>query len=300
MKNKKLTLTAIILAAAVVLMAIFGIVTNIAKKPVIAQQDFPFTITYEYNGETIVIDDVYHAYFTGNAGYINVSGRNYDGYIDALGEGGGASYILRDDAEGSLYLHTNFHADYLMGDPEYDYFSFEPFAPIILYYDSEYNEYTDEQTLAEQGIRLMDWEYPQPIENSFRFSHITHMSGDVVIPFALIALVALIAVILFVKKDSSYIKRKIDIASVIFNVIILFTALPVSTLYGIFSDIAGSSPELYHQLGYIMPALIVLSVAASVALRRKNFHKAGFAVQFVGTGAYVLLMAILLILGESL
>lgn len=51
MKTKKLALPIIILAVAVVAMAIFGIVTNIAQKPTVTEHEFPFSITYELKGK---------------------------------------------------------------------------------------------------------------------------------------------------------------------------------------------------------------------------------------------------------
>ena len=294
MKTKKQLLPIIILVTAVLAMTVFGVVTNVAKKPTITEMDFPFSITYEYNGETITIDDVYSARFTKNDGYVQVTGRQYDGYITELGEGGGASYILRDDPKGSIYLHTNFYADYLMGDPAYEYFTYEAFEPTLLYYDAEYNEYTDEQTLAELGIKLIDWEYPEPIENSFVFSHIAHLSGAVVIPFLIIAVLALLAVIIFVKKEKDYTRRPIDTISIVLNFIISFTCVPFFTIYGIFSDINGSSGEFAHQLGYTLPALTVLGLASSVSLRRKGYRKGSFFAQFAGLAFFALLYIILL------
>lgn len=40
-----------------------------------------------------------------------------------------------------------FYADYLMGDPMYDYFDDNTFDPKLHYYDESENEYNDEETL---------------------------------------------------------------------------------------------------------------------------------------------------------
>ena len=295
MKSKKLLLPIIIIAAAIVAMSIYGVVTNIAQKPTITEKAFPFSITYEYNGETITIEDNYSAFFTGNDGYVKATGRQYDGHIDGLGEDGGASYILRNDPDGTIYLHTNFYADYLLGDPQYDHFNYWPFEPTLVYYDAEYNEYTDAESLAAQGVRLIDWEYPEPIENSLVFSKISHLSAAVVFPFALIAALALILVIIFVKKDQDLCKKTIDKISIALNFAIGLTVLPFTTIFGIFSDINGSTGALLHQIGYLMPAITLLGLAASVSLRRKGFHKGSFIAQFAGPLAFALLIVCLLI-----
>jgi hypothetical protein len=48
---------------------------------------------------------------------------------------------------------------------------------------------------------------------------------------------------------------------------------------------------------YFVPALTILSIAASVALRRKGYHKSGFFIQFVGVVVFVLIIAVYFILG---
>ena len=97
-----------------------------------------------------------------------------------------------------------------------------------------------------------------------------------------IGILALLAVIIFVKREKDLEKTKQDRFSTIFNFIIGLTVLPFATLYGAVSDIAGTSADFLHQLGYVIPVITVLGLTASVALRRKGFRKSGFAVQFVG------------------
>ena len=52
----------------------------------------------------------------------------------------------------------------------------------------------------------------------------------------------------------------------------------------------GVSAALSHQMGYLVPALTVLGIAASVSLRRKGFAKSGFAVQFIGPAVMGLIL----------
>ena len=81
--------------------------------------------------------------------------------------------------------------------PSYD--SEREIAGQIVYSDPEGNSFENEQSLLEQGIRLVHWEYPDPIENSFVFSHISYLTGQSVIPFVLIAAAVLLMVLIFVK-----------------------------------------------------------------------------------------------------
>ena len=50
MKSKKLLLPTIIISVAILAMAVFSVVSNIAQKPTITKGEFPFSITYELDG----------------------------------------------------------------------------------------------------------------------------------------------------------------------------------------------------------------------------------------------------------
>ena len=262
-------------------MAVYSIVTNIAKKPTITEKDFAFSITYELNGETHTIDDVYSVRYDRNDGYADTKDRIYVGKIGEMNEGD-TNYILQKDEEGRIELITNFYPDYLMGDSAYEYFDDGDFEPQILYYDAEEIEYTDEETLSEQKVKLISFEYPTPIENSFVFSHISYFSGAVVLPTVLIALLALVAIMILVKKEKDLTYKAIDKISIILNFVIGFTLVPFATIVGMLIDINGGGPELYRQILYFIPALLVLCIATSVALRREGYGKKSLVAQLIG------------------
>jgi cytochrome bd-type quinol oxidase subunit 2 len=194
-------------------------------------------------------------------------------------------------------LYTNFYPDYLMGDTEYDYFSHKDFKPELVYYDyPDYNEYTDDRTLLEHGVQLISWDYPEPVENTFVFSHISYLSSEVVFPLLLIAVSALLAVMIFVKKETDFVRQRTDVISTVFNYLIALFAVPFLTIFACLSDINGSGPDLSHQIIYLIPAITVLSLAASVSLRRKDFRRSSLAVQFIGFA----LLALAIIMDPSL
>ena len=296
MKLKKLMLPIIILVVAVISMTAFVIVNGISKKPTITEEKFPFSITYELNGKTETIEDVYEASFVGHGGYADPKFRIYEGKIAGMQYEGDTAYVLSESSEGRIVLVTNFYADYMMGDPQYDYFVWETFAPMMLYYDSQEVEYTDEETLLSKGVKLISWEYPQPVENNLVFSHIAILSSEVVLPTVFIGALALLAMIILVKKGKSSKKAKngkSDKISVVLNFIIGIVVIPFMTVFGAFLDIIGNSAELGQQLLYIIPAFSLLCLAASVGLRRKGFKKGGLAIQFVGP----VLFAVVLVSG---
>lgn len=291
MKSKKAVLPVVILVVAILAIALYSVVTSIAQKPTVTEGEFPFSITYELNGETVTINDVYRARYDRNDGYADTKTRVYLGEIGNMGEGN-TVYTLRKDDGGSIELYTNFYADYLMGDSEYDYFDDEAFEPQIFYYDAEGIEYGDEETLSAHGAKLISFEYPTPMENSFVFSHISYFSGAVVIPTLLIALLALIATLIFVKKERELPYKAIDTISIVMNFIISFTLVPFVSLVAMLIDIEGGGPELSRQILYFIPAFSVLCIAASVALRRKGHSKKSLFVGLMGLAVFVVYLIV--------
>ena len=120
------------------------------------------------------------------------------------------------------------------------------------------NEYYDEETLAKQGVKLISFEYPTPVENSLIFSHISYFSGAVVLPTLLIALLALLATIIFVRKEKELKYKTIDIVSIVLGFVIGLTLIPFVSILAFFIDIEGGGPELYYQILYFIPAVSVL------------------------------------------
>ena len=171
MRSKKLFLLTIILVAALVMTMVSALIAGIALKPEITESEFPFSITYELDGETVTINDVYKVRYEEDKTY---KYRIYNGEICDKEEDN-TYYTLKKEETGRIELWTHFYADYLMGDPEYDYFVDEPFEPRIYCYDAEETEFSDEETLAKHGAKIISFQYPEPIENSLTFSHFTEV-----------------------------------------------------------------------------------------------------------------------------
>lgn len=289
MKNKKLFLPAVILIVAVLATVAYTVISHIAKKPTITEAEFPFSITYELDGETVTINEVYKARYVGNSGYSDTLTRMYVGETESSGDTG-TVYTLKKSENGRIELWTHIYPDYLMGDPEGDYFDDREFEPSIYFFDLEETEYSDEETLAAHGVKLISFEYPTPIKNSFVFSHISYTNSVVVIPTMIIALLALIATFIFVKKEIKY--KTIDIISIVFNWIITVVYLPFVTVLGGLIDIEGGGPELYYQFAHFLPVFSLLSIVASVALRRKGYGISSLIAQFAGPAAFVIYLAV--------
>ena len=291
MKNKKLSLPAIILGVAVLAIAAYSILSSIAYKPTVTEGEFPFSITYELDGKTVTINEVYKARYDRNDGYADTKTRVYVGGVGDSEEGS-TSYVLKRDENTRIELYTHLYPDYLMGDSEYDYFDDEAFEPKIYYYDADEIEYSDEETLAAHGVKLISFEYPTPIENPLVFSHISYLSGAVVLPILLLALIALIVMISCVRKEKELKYKAVDIVSIVLNFIIGFTIIPFVTLLAFFINIEGGGPELYYQIIYFIPALSVLCTAASVALRRKGHGIMSLITTLMGPAVFALYLIV--------
>ncbi|MBR4292018.1 MAG: hypothetical protein IKT54_00185 [Clostridia bacterium] len=299
MKNKKLFLPAIILAAAVFVIALYSFIFSIAQKPTVTEGEFPFSITYELDGETVTINEIYKARYDRNDGYADTKSRVYVGEIGDMGEGN-TVYTLKEDGNTRIELWTRLYPDYLMGDPQYDYFDDCDFAPAIYYYDADYQEFSDEETLTAQGVKLISYEYPSPIENTLVFSHLSYLNGEVVPPTFIVALLALIATIIFVRKEKELKYKAIDIVSIVLGFVVFLTVIPFATMLALMIDIEGGGSELYYQLLYFIPAFSVLCTSASVALRRKGHGVKSLIAELLGPIAFALYMLVFYVIGALL
>ena len=291
MKNKKLFLPAIILVAAILLTAAYAVISSIAKKPTVTEAEFPFAITYELDGERITIEDVYKVTYVKNDKDDNHKGRVYIGKCLSSGKED-TNFILKQNENSRIELWTHLYPDYLMGDAQYDYFDDEAFAPKIYYFDSQETEYHDEETLAAQGVKLISFAYPTPIENKLVFSHISYLSGANVLPMLLIALLALLATIIFVRKEKELKYKATHIISIVLNGIIGSVYLLFVTILALLIDIEGGGPDLYYQLLYFIPAFSVLCIAASIALRRKDYGGSSLIAQLLGPVAFAVYLIV--------
>ena len=293
MKRFKLFFPTIILVAAIVLTAISAFISGIALKPTVTESEFPFSITYELDGETVTINDVYKVRYEENKKY---KSRIYIGEIGNLGEDN-TIYTLKTEKNGRIELWTHFYPDYLMGDAEYNYFDEEAFEPRIYYYDAEENEFYDKETLSEQGVKLISFEYPEPIENSMAFSHIIIPESDVVVPTVIIAVLAMLATIIFVKKDNDYTSMPINTVTVVFNFIIGFIVMPFFMTFAGLLEAMGDVGDIMNLIIYLLPALAILSITASIGLRRKLYGKSALLVQFISPAVFAVIMFICACLG---
>ena len=110
-------------------------------------------------------------------------------------------------------------------------------------------------------------------------------------------MLALIATIIFVKKEKELKYKAVDIVSIVLNFVIGFTLIPFVTILGVFIDIEGGGPELYYQVTYFIPTVVTLCIAASVALRRKGYGVKSLIAELIGPAVFAVYLIVFYVAG---
>jgi hypothetical protein len=279
MNIKKMKLPIIILVIGLILAIASCFFTGIMKEPTIKEHAFDYSVTYSVDGEVKTHKGSYQCSFIGHDGYDDPTLRLYDGVhkIDGtVSESFGFKVAQKAGVELSIIIDMD--ADYLMGDPDkYEYVSGNE-APCLEAIDAEgYPVEISEVFDAE----IISWEYPEPIENSFKFVGISRLYSISMGVMLAIAILTMIACIIFVRREKDINYKLLDRFSIAVNFIIGFTTLPFITAVVFLLPLVMDSDSLMYQIYLCIPALIAFAIAASVALRRKGFTKSGFFVQLV-------------------
>ena len=269
----------IILVIGLVLAIASCFFTGIMKEPTIREHNFDYSVTYRIDGEVKTFEGVFQCSFKGHDGYDDPTLRLYDGVHvkdEAVQESMWFTVAQKEDVE--LLMAVGLDAAYLMGDPdkyEYVHGNDDPYFEAL---DAEgYSVEVSEKFDAE----IISWEYPEPIENTFRFSGFSRLYVISMLVMLLIAFLTVLACLIFVRKDSDEGYKVFDILSIIANFVITFMVIPFITIVIVFFPLVMEAESLLYQIYLCVPALTAFTLAASIALRRKGFAKSGFFVQLV-------------------
>lgn len=287
MKMKRLALPVIILVAGLVLALVAAMLAGMILEPTITEQDFPFTVTYTVKGETKTLEGVYRCAFGGHGADGDPMERFYVGSFlgEEAGNHPGAFPIAQENGR-ELCIVVCLSEYYLMGDADVDDYNEEPYLAV---YDAEGVEYEAWEVEALFDAQIVAWEYPEPVENNFRFAGFaTALYDGNMLAMLLVGLLTLVGCIVFVKKDAAIAYTNLDKLSVLVNFLVGFLALPFITLAAWLMQITASSGDLIYQAYLCLPALCAFTLAASVALRRRGFPKTGFFVQLVTPALFIL------------
>ena len=295
MKNKKFLLPTVFLAVTIIAYIIATVAFCYTTKPEIATGEFPFSITYKYKDEINALSGTYKFDFSGSGTIYGQHERFWEQEVTYNNPGNTPIIEENEELMMTLVIQPNMYAGYFMGDPlEKDYYQsygHDGAEPYIEYYDYKNEIYLDyenrEEVLESIGFEIIEYSYPEPIENSFSLSGIKYKADNITI-FVAIMLIFLLACIIFVRKDKEYKYTYLDKSCIIVNFIVGIVALPfiyiVCSLFGI----VGSGYEWIDQIIYNIPPIAILCLALSIVFRRKGFSKTGFFIQFGGVALFIL------------
>lgn len=287
MKNNRLKVPTVIIAIGLILAAAASLLTCMFREPAIKEQDFPFTVRYQLNGESKNLEGLYRCRFASAGEGTDPLERYYEGFhLTNPSEAHPAAYTIARKDGLELCIVTIFSDRFLMGDSDGIAFHYDPYLAVM---DSDGMEYTDEETLGKFDAVITDWTYPQSVDNSFQFAGFSKLHSISMIAMLMVGISVIVACMIFVKKDRTLSYKALDKVSIILNYVIVLAAIPFAALVVWLMQIYISSDALIYQACLCVPAITAFSVAASLSLRRKGFAKSGFFIQFVGPALFALL-----------
>ena len=305
MKTKKLRLTMIFLAVTFLAYLVASVLFCYTTKPKVRTGEFPFSVTYEYQGENRTLSGVLKCEYSGSETIFAEHYRYWDQEVvydnpENLEE----PFVVdhNEELQTTLCVYENMSAGYFMGDPLYqDYYrnyGFEGVTPSASYYDYKneiYLESANEDEILESiGFKIVDYTYAEPIENSFSFSGVRYKADNIMI-FVAISVVFFLLCLIFVRKDKAYCYSRLDKVGIVLNFLVGLVAVPFITILCSMFGIVESDTALINQIMYSIPPISILCLALSVALRRKGYSKSGFLIQFGGILLLVLVFALSLL-----
>lgn len=304
MKTKKLSSAMIFLAVTIVVYIAASVIFCYTTKPKVTEGEFPFSITYEYNGETKTLEGVLECTYSGSYTIHREHRRHWREEVTYENpENLEEPFVIdhNEQLQTTLCIHENMDPGYFMGDPHRsDYYlscGYEGVEPRVSYYDYKNGVFLDdanhgnEEVLESIGFRIVDFTYAEPLENSFSFSGIRYEADNIII-FVAIVLVFFLLCLFFVRKDQQYQYTKLDKAGVVLNYLVAILAVPFITVACMLFGIVESRIALINQLTYNIPSITILCLALSVVFRRKGYPKTGFFIQFGGIVPFILLFVL--------
>ena len=290
MKIQSLKIPAIIMAIGLILSILACMLVGILQAPTVTEHDFSFSATYRLAEETKTVAGTYRVHFLSTGEGMDPKDRYYEGqYIDNPSETMGAAYPIAQQDDLTLCVVFILTPDYLMGDGEWgEAYSDAVPEPYLAVFDKEGYEYSDAETLAPFQVELLSWQTPQPIDNPLVFAGFSRLHDGSMMAMLAIALLVLIACLIFVKRDRNFAYNALDIISIVLNCLIGVLAIPFMTLVIWLMALTVSGEEFMYQLLLCVPALTLFTIAASLCLRRKGFRFAGFFLPFAGPVLFAL------------
>ena len=166
--KKKLIVVCVIFV--VILTAVLSMF--IAKMPIpeIKEGRFNFSVTYEINGEEETFSGVYVCKYDGAYKTLVGKGVYWKGYVENNDNCG--VIPIQTNEDGVIYIDLYFVPEYFMGDPDAILYDVPAPALYMVYHSDNPDEASyeaDQEILATNyGIRIISYDYADPIENTFK------------------------------------------------------------------------------------------------------------------------------------
>ena len=112
LRKAKIILAVYLLATLTLLLLGYSV-----RKPEVTQQEFPFTVTYSYQGETKTISDVFVGEYVRTAKYLGDDSVIWYGYIQEHNRLESDFYRVGETGGQAFSINLNLEPGYLMGDP---------------------------------------------------------------------------------------------------------------------------------------------------------------------------------------
>ena len=167
MKKRKL---GILLLLCVLVAALTGCGLSVPR-PEIKTGEFDVSVTYEVNGEVKTLDCVYVCEYDGIGWTLEGTHyRSWKGHFKEHVDGDIIRVCTTEDG-GEIVLCFMIYPEYFMGEPDYIDDFFPVLRPNLIYYEDESGTVSeicdDAELIASYGVRVIDLQYDEPIENSF-------------------------------------------------------------------------------------------------------------------------------------
>ena len=148
--------------------------------PKIKEGSFKFSVTYEMDGELERISGVYFCKFVKISTSYDCAYRVWDGYVETESvrnrlEEDCTFMKLKTTEDGDIYLDFNLYPNYFLAEPGYEALKGNEPDLYICYTDEAveeklvYREYDPEVLFENYGVRIVSWEYDEPIENIYEY-----------------------------------------------------------------------------------------------------------------------------------
>ena len=283
MKSKGLKVPVILIVVGIIVAILASLLVSMQKTPAITKHDFDFSITYKLDGETKTLNGVYSCRFTGFGGDgVDPLCRYYEGTYTVEGESDNDRCFTIAEKDGyELYIVALLNDSYLMGDVKNESYDSYTEGPTLEAEDKDGNQYDEADLPAVFDAEIVSFQYPEPIENTFRFTGFSGLHTTGMGVMTLVGILALILCMIFVKKGAGVEYRVLDKIGIALNFAAMFFVLPVMYLASALIQAYPTGPDWIYQAYLCIPQMIPFSVAASLSLRRKGFRKSGFFIQFI-------------------